>query len=94
MVLHRLAFTGLCRDTTACGDELLVAKAQLALLGRGDHDHALAALSDHHFAHYQHGDRPELTGLWLSAQLAKASTSRSVPSHGLGVATWLWCQQS
>jgi hypothetical protein len=69
-MLTTWAELGVCSDTSACGDQLTVARAQIALLGgRGGYDAAIEVLSTHHFAHYQHGRRPELTGLWLDAQV-------------------------
>jgi len=39
----------LCRDTSSCGDQLAVARAQLSLYGHDAPDAALDVLRKHHF---------------------------------------------
>ena len=72
----------LCPGSSSCGGQLAVARAQLELYSKKNHTAALLILRTHHFAHYQHGIRPELLGLWLDAQIAEEIARRgnaSVP---------------
>jgi hypothetical protein len=54
--------------STTAGDELVVAKASLAL-HVNEPARALEVLRPHNFVHYGHGPRPSLFDLWLRAQV-------------------------
>ena len=66
--------------STTAGDEFAVARASVALAHDGDPQGTLAVLRSHGvFAHYPHGLRVVLVGLWLSAQLKIAEAAKGSP---------------
>jgi hypothetical protein len=64
--------------TTAAGGELAAGRAAVAL-DKGDWNGAISALESTAFAHYYHGPRPTLEGMWLQAQVGIEEAAKGAP---------------
>ena len=64
--------------SSAAGGEIATARAAAAL-ARGAPQRALDALSTTAFAHYAHGPRPHLIGIWTDAQIAIEEAAKGRP---------------